>query len=766
MPALEKCPKCGASLTSDAPSGLCARCLMAAGLESDVDPAQDAGATTPHTPASGPRFVPPSPEQLASHFPQLEIESLIGCGGMGAVYKARQRELDRTVAVKILPPQLGEDPAFAERFTREARAMARLNHPHIVSIYDFGQTSSATGEDPSRLYYFVMEYVDGASLRQLLRAGEIQPSEALTLTSQICDALQYAHDEGVVHRDVKPENVLVDKAGRVKIADFGLAKLVFDATHEATLTGTAELLGTFRYMAPELIERTGRVDHRADIYALGIVLYELLTGEVPMGRFYPPSEKVQSDPRLDGIVLRALEREPNHRFQTAREVKAALDRIESLQSASSTELNDSTFASRWLSNVWSPTVTRAASGWVVACRLLALLVGFAGVMVACFMTWRSINIDLIDRPERWPSYGRGIAEQSVVGWQTDAGKLVALAFGLVVLHLIGNLHRLRWLGRTYAGLLLAGFAAIGLSAWSLSRAPELTSGQRIEWQASSWQQALDRGGHSSGSDPQPSTPREYLETLAAKASTPEAPAESLSNEQLIQRLAERGQVTLRGSYGADGPLAGLSLGIVLTVIGLLEFVFMYGGAPTRRLLGSARSSFSSRISGLRGGEAQPRISKMAVLSAALALLPIAPCVILLAGAMQWVRSQQLGYPSGLADADIMLTAAGFMIGLSIFPTAVGSLALYRIRRWNGVLHGLPLAFAATIAWPLILFDVLVITVAMNLVSKEAGALAFFIILSLASSVVAAVFAWHAARRPLLLQGSAAEDARPTSSQSA
>jgi hypothetical protein len=235
------------------------------------------------------------------------------------VSKKWQPGLERLVAVKILPPELSQGTAFAARFTREARALAKLNHPNIVAVHEFGQADG--------LSYFVMEYVDGLNLCQAIQSGTIHPREALAIVPQICEALQYAHDEGVVHRDIKPENILLDKCGRVKIAEFGLAKLLGQDTTEYGLTTTQQVLGTPNYMAPEQVEGAKDVDHRADIFSLGVVFYELLTGELPLGRFSPPSKKVQVDVRLDEVVLRALEKEPEQRYQHASEVKTAIERV-------------------------------------------------------------------------------------------------------------------------------------------------------------------------------------------------------------------------------------------------------------------------------------------------------------------------------------------------------------------------------------------------------------------------------------------------------
>ena len=308
-------------MASGAGGGICPRCAAALLQATQTE--------MPGGPGSGHAFTPPSVAELAPAFPQLEVHELLGCGGMGAVYKARQKELDRLVALKILPPGIGDDPAFAERFTREAKALARLNHPGIVTIHDFGRAGG--------LYYLLMEFVDGVTLRRLLEDGRVSPREALAIVPQICDALQYAHDQGIVHRDIKPENILLDRRGRVKVADFGLAKLV-GTEHEPAcgadsaavapaLTGAREILGTPAYMAPEQAERPAEVDHRADIYALGVVFYQMLTGELPPKPLQPPSRKVRIDVRLDEIVLQALEKEPERRYQQASQVKTAVEAI-------------------------------------------------------------------------------------------------------------------------------------------------------------------------------------------------------------------------------------------------------------------------------------------------------------------------------------------------------------------------------------------------------------------------------------------------------
>jgi len=303
------CQHCQKPLDAKAIQGLCPACLLKAGW-----PTATEGDNAP-----GQAFTPPEIEQLTLLFPHLEILELIGQGGMGAVYKARQAELDRFVALKVLAPRDKADPGFAERFTREARALARLSHPNIVAVYDFGHKDE--------LHYFIMEYVDGPNLRQVQKAGELETRTALKIIPQICEALQFAHDEGVVHRDIKPENVLLNQKGRIKIADFGLAKIMGKAHETLTLTQAGHVMGTPHYMAPEQVEHPQQVDHRADIYSLGVVFYEMLTGELPLGRFAPPSQKVEVDVRLDEVVLRTLEKEPKLRYQQASQVGTEVQTI-------------------------------------------------------------------------------------------------------------------------------------------------------------------------------------------------------------------------------------------------------------------------------------------------------------------------------------------------------------------------------------------------------------------------------------------------------
>ena len=307
------CPRCGTRLTPDRAQGLCPRCLLEAASGEHSQPE----IVVTHHDARRPDA--PSTEQLAPHFPQLELDSLIAAGGMGAVYRATQKSLGRRVALKVLHGQIALEPGFAARFEQEARTLATLSHPGLVTVHDFGQAGP--------YFYFLMEFVDGVSLRDMIRAKSVKPGAALLLVMQICEALQYAHDHGVVHRDIKPENIIVERGGRVKVLDFGLSKVVGAQPAKPLLTRSQQVMGTPHYMAPEQWEKPLEVDHRADIYALGVVFYELLTGELPIGRFAPPSRKVQIDVRLDEVVLRTLDKEPELRYQQASALRSDVEHI-------------------------------------------------------------------------------------------------------------------------------------------------------------------------------------------------------------------------------------------------------------------------------------------------------------------------------------------------------------------------------------------------------------------------------------------------------
>ena len=311
------CPDCEVSLPDGSPQGLCPSCLLRQAFASrtlgDFEPG-----TSP----------PPKPEEIADRFPQFEISECLGRGGMGVVYKARQKSLDRWVAIKILAPEKVGEEKFAERFVREAQTLAQLNHPNIVTVFDYGETEG--------LYYIVMEFIDGVNLRDLLADGKMESAQALTIVPPICEALQFAHDKGIVHRDIKPENLLIDRDGRVKIADFGIASLIGAA---------AERSGTPPYMAPEQ-GVTSQVDHRADIYALGAVLYEMLTGSRPNSPLDLPSQKVQLDIRIDDIVLRALSQEPERRYRTANEFRTVVEGVTPTKSSGEVEKTASSLSSK------------------------------------------------------------------------------------------------------------------------------------------------------------------------------------------------------------------------------------------------------------------------------------------------------------------------------------------------------------------------------------------------------------------------------------
>ncbi|MEI6537649.1 MAG: serine/threonine-protein kinase, partial [Verrucomicrobiaceae bacterium] len=262
---------------------------------------------------------PPSLERMQAELPGFHFEEMIGRGGMGAVYKATQHSLGRAVAIKVLPADLMEDSEalFAERFEQEARLMAKFSHPQIVSVFESGKT-------PGGLLYMVMEFVAGTDLARVIRSeGRLEPRNALGIASQVCQALACAHSHGIIHRDIKPSNILITRDGTAKVADFGLAKQ-FDNGLQG-LTKSSVTIGTPDFLAPEAWDPGTPLDGRADLYSLGVVLYRMLTGEVPRGLWKFPSAVAGTDPRLDAMIDRAMQPDRDARYATAAEFLVDLE---------------------------------------------------------------------------------------------------------------------------------------------------------------------------------------------------------------------------------------------------------------------------------------------------------------------------------------------------------------------------------------------------------------------------------------------------------
>lgn len=308
--------------------------------------------------------------------------------------------------MKILSPELGRDPAFAERFAREAKTLGKLHHPNIVTVFEHGEKDG--------LYYLLMEYVDGVNLRQAMRAGRFSPEQALAVVPGICDALQYAHEQGVWHRDIKPENILLDHDGRVKIADFGIACIAGDPKQNFTLTRTGSALGSVSYMAPEQHEKPHDVDHRADIYSLGVVIYEMLTGELPLGRFPLPSQRTSVDAQIDTIVLKTLEKERDLRQQSATEVKTQIFRARQPGQVSATS------AAMPQKAGGSSATAKVALGFLLAAVLgLPLLLIFGVKFTLCLaIVTSALALCWI---------------LAFLSWNGSMGKFLAITSGLVLL---------------------------------------------------------------------------------------------------------------------------------------------------------------------------------------------------------------------------------------------------------------------------------------------------------------------------------------------
>ncbi|WP_068272374.1 Stk1 family PASTA domain-containing Ser/Thr kinase [Aldersonia kunmingensis] len=274
-----------------------------------------------------------TPRKLSARY---ELGEILGFGGMSEVHKARDLRLDRDVAVKVLRADLARDPTFYLRFRREAQNAAALNHPAIVAVFDTGEAETETGPLP----FIVMEYVDGVTLRDMVRQnGPIPPRRAMEIIADVCAALDFSHRKGIVHRDVKPANIMLNRAGAVKVMDFGIARAIADAG--SPMTQTAAVIGTAQYLSPEQAQGSA-VDARSDVYSVGCVLYEILTGEPPFTGDSPVAvvyQHVREDPRLpslvhdgvprelDSVVLKAMSKNPANRYQTTAEMRSDLIRV-------------------------------------------------------------------------------------------------------------------------------------------------------------------------------------------------------------------------------------------------------------------------------------------------------------------------------------------------------------------------------------------------------------------------------------------------------
>jgi len=258
-----------------------------------------------------PTFDVPSLEAMTAYLPQFRFEKLAACGGMGAVYRAYQESLDRRVAVKILPPEFGAEKAFADRFKVEARAMAKLNHTNIVGVYDFGITGGGH-------LYLVMEWIEGRSLHDLIHKGSLSLRKATNLAMQLCEALTFAHEHQIIHRDIKPGNIMVNDDDHVKVADFGLARPNTGEVVEENPFGTPD------YAAPEICGGSV-VDHRVDIFAVGVVLYEMITGTVPGNPRRSVTEFAKVSTRWDEIINKATNPDREKRYQDAGEFRAHIN---------------------------------------------------------------------------------------------------------------------------------------------------------------------------------------------------------------------------------------------------------------------------------------------------------------------------------------------------------------------------------------------------------------------------------------------------------
>jgi serine/threonine protein kinase len=355
---------------------------------------------------------------------RYEVGRLLGAGGMAEVFEGRDRLLARRVAIKVLQSQFVRDPSFLIRFKREAQAAASLSHPNIVGVYDTGS------EDGT--HFIVMEYVDGRTLKDVIRAeGPLYPERAAEICADVCNALAAAHARGLIHRDIKPGNVMLTPEGKVKVMDFGIAR----ATTSETITQTAAVIGTAQYISPEQAQGQ-TVDYRSDLYSLGCCLYEMLTGNVPYTGATPVAiayRHVREDPTpprqlnpdipapLEAICLKAMAKLPDNRYQTAAEFQDDLERFRTGQPVLATPLLDSAATTQAIPRDGDADQTamlggavpadqtsgyaepyeeerRTSVGWIVVSLLALVAVGLAAFFITRALTGRETGTTLTTLP--------------------------------------------------------------------------------------------------------------------------------------------------------------------------------------------------------------------------------------------------------------------------------------------------------------------------------------------------------------------------------
>ena len=300
-------------------------------------------------------------ETLAASLPDRDFVRTLGMGGMGQVFLVRHRRLERLEALKVLLPSLAENPRFMQRFLRESKVLAQLRHPNIVSIYDCSDLDGAL--------YILMEFVDGRSLREVIAGGALTVEERIDIVAQIGEAMRYAHEAGVIHRDLKPSNILLSKTGEVKVVDFGLGKEVKEGEGAVSLTGPREIMGTPGYMAPEQSQSEGEVNFRSDIYSVGVVAYELMTGRLPCGVFRPPSSFKGVSQKMDEVIHCALSQDPETRFENGEQFLSAWQ--EASRGTRQLSRRDNEGDSSWLAITKAPWLKKLS--WLRVVGLFALL---------------------------------------------------------------------------------------------------------------------------------------------------------------------------------------------------------------------------------------------------------------------------------------------------------------------------------------------------------------------------------------------------------